>query len=67
MRGRSLEEIDELFHNRVPTKEFPTYHCISAELAREQALKNTGRVDEEGVSRTEKKIETEVEQKEVGG
>ncbi|KAJ4295542.1 hypothetical protein N0V90_007555 [Kalmusia sp. IMI 367209] len=41
MRGRSLEEIDEMFQNRVPTWEFPAYHCISADRAREQALKNT--------------------------
>lgn len=42
MRGRSLEEIDELFQNKVPTREFPKYHCMSVERAKEQALKNTG-------------------------
>lgn len=46
MRGRSLEEIDELFNNKVPTKDFPKYHCVSAERAREQALKNTGHEEE---------------------
>jgi hypothetical protein len=63
MRGRSLEEIDELFHNKVPTKGFPKYHCVSAERAREQALKNTGHVHEEGAER--KKKESEVEQREI--
>ncbi|OAL51157.1 MFS transporter [Pyrenochaeta sp. DS3sAY3a] len=63
MRGRSLEEIDELFHNKVPTKEFPKYHCVSAERAREQALKNTGHVDEEGAEKMKK--ESEVERREI--
>ncbi|KAF2639753.1 MFS transporter [Massarina eburnea CBS 473.64] len=40
MRGRSLEEIDELFENRVHRRSFPSYHCVSSERAREQAIKN---------------------------
>ncbi|KAF1949731.1 MFS transporter [Byssothecium circinans] len=40
MRGRTLEEIDELFINKVPRRDFPTYHCVSSERAREQAIKN---------------------------
>ncbi|KAK7186454.1 hypothetical protein DPSP01_002115 [Paraphaeosphaeria sporulosa] len=39
MRGRSLEEIDELFQNQVSTREFPAYHCLSAQVAREQVSK----------------------------
>lgn len=32
------EEIAELLQNRVPMREFPAYHCISAEVAREKPL-----------------------------
>lgn len=39
MKGRSLEELDELFQNRVSVKDFPKYHCVSSERAREIALK----------------------------
>lgn len=55
MRGRSLEEIDELFQNRVPRREFPNYHCLSGERAHEQALKNAGIAEAEA----EKKMEVE--------
>jgi hypothetical protein len=41
MQGRSLEELDELFQNRVSVKDFPKYHCVSSERAREIALKVT--------------------------
>ena len=27
MKGRSLEEIDELFEKRVPLRQFPRYEC----------------------------------------
>lgn len=39
MKGRTLEEIDELFQNRVSRKDFPTYQCISSEEAKEVAHK----------------------------
>lgn len=42
MRNRTLEEIDELFQERVPTRQFARYHCVSSERAREQAVKNVG-------------------------
>lgn len=45
MRNRTLEEIDELFQERVPTKQFAKYHCVSSERAREQAVKNIGLED----------------------
>lgn len=41
MRGRSLEELDELFQNRVSVKDFPKYQCVSSERAKEIALKVT--------------------------
>jgi len=35
MKDRSLEELDELFQNRVPTRKFAQYQCVSSERARE--------------------------------
>ncbi|KAF2190562.1 MFS transporter [Zopfia rhizophila CBS 207.26] len=61
MRNRSLEEIDELFRNKVSTREFPTYQCVSSERAKELALKHTG--VNSGSAAGEKRVE--VEQKEV--
>ncbi len=42
VKGRSLEEIDELFQNRVPLREFPSYACVSAVRAHEAALHDLG-------------------------
>lgn len=42
IKGRSLEEIDELFQNRVSVKDFPKYHCDSAVRAHEAALRDLG-------------------------
>jgi len=39
MKGRSLEELDELFQNRVSVKDFPKYQCVSSERAKEAANK----------------------------
>ncbi|KIX10426.1 uncharacterized protein Z518_01508 [Rhinocladiella mackenziei CBS 650.93] len=39
MKGRTLEEIDELFQNRVSVRNFPKYECISSSRAREIAVK----------------------------
>ncbi|KAM7212209.1 general substrate transporter [Rhypophila decipiens] len=38
--GRSLEEIEEMFNNHVPTRAFKTYVPVSAEIAREEAKKD---------------------------
>ncbi|KAI1391846.1 general substrate transporter [Hypoxylon trugodes] len=38
MKGRSLEEIDELFKKRVATRDFPTFECQSSSQAHEIAL-----------------------------
>ncbi|KIW87473.1 uncharacterized protein Z519_11796 [Cladophialophora bantiana CBS 173.52] len=43
MKDRSLEELDELFQNRVSVRDFKKYQCISSERAREVALKEVGR------------------------
>lgn len=64
MQGRSLEEIDELFQNEVPTREFAKYHCVSVERAREQALKNTGILDADTAPEGDDK-KAKIEQKEV--
>ncbi|KXX79333.1 General alpha-glucoside permease [Madurella mycetomatis] len=37
MKGRSLEEIDELFEKRISVKDFPTYECECTKQAREIA------------------------------
>jgi MFS family permease len=37
VKGRSLEEIDEMFRNRVPRREFQTYVCMEVEQARSDA------------------------------
>jgi hypothetical protein len=56
IKGRSLEEIDELFQNRVSVRNFPKYECISSTRAHEivvQDLKNDGSIMlEERVEKT---------------
>lgn len=38
MKGRSLEEIDELFEKRVATRDFATFECQSSSQAHDIAL-----------------------------
>ncbi|EXJ72929.1 uncharacterized protein A1O5_04078 [Cladophialophora psammophila CBS 110553] len=38
VRGRTLEEIDEMFRNKVPTKDFPNYVCVEGEEAKRRGL-----------------------------
>jgi hypothetical protein len=38
MKDRSLEELDELFQNRVSVRDFKKYQCVSSERAREVAM-----------------------------
>ena len=48
MKGRSLEELDELFQNHVSVRDFPKYECLSSERAKEIAMKVTdGHADDE--------------------
>lgn len=39
MKGRTLEEIDELFQNNVSVRNFPKHECVSSSRAREIAEK----------------------------
>ena len=39
MKGRTLEELDELFQNRISVRDFAQYQCISSERAKEVATK----------------------------
>jgi hypothetical protein len=48
-KGRSLEEIDEMFVNRVPRKQFKTYQCVSSERAREIAEQQADGANKGGV------------------
>ncbi|KAI9367628.1 general substrate transporter [Aspergillus egyptiacus] len=43
VRGRSLEEIDEMFRNKVPTRDFPKYVCVESEEAKERGIMNVRR------------------------
>lgn len=38
MKGRSLEELDEIFAARVPARKFESYHCLIGEAARIEAV-----------------------------
>jgi SP family sugar:H+ symporter-like MFS transporter len=41
-KDRTLEEIDELFHNRVAALKFKNYHCVVSEQAREHGANKLG-------------------------
>ena len=45
MKGRTLEELDELFQNRISVRDFAQYQCISSEKAKEVATKLVGEHD----------------------
>jgi hypothetical protein len=58
MKGRSLEELDELFQNHVSVRGFPKYECVSSDRAKEIAIKLTaerGGIDEK--NRLQLKVE----------
>jgi len=38
MKGRSLEELDEIFAARVQARNFKSYHCLIREAARMEAV-----------------------------
>lgn len=40
VKGRTLEEIDEMFRNKVPTSQFEKYVCVEIEEARERGAIN---------------------------
>jgi SP family sugar:H+ symporter-like MFS transporter len=41
-KDRTLEEIDELFHNKVAARKFSTYECVASEQAREHGANKLG-------------------------
>ena len=49
VRGRTLEEIDEMFRNKVPTRDFQKYVCVEIEEARERAVLNARAFAKEAV------------------
>ncbi|KAH8808626.1 MFS transporter [Xylogone sp. PMI_703] len=53
MKGRSLEELDEMFQNRVPRREFPKYQCVSSERAKEIVGKHMDEIKEGGAVQIE--------------
>lgn len=42
LKGRSLEEIDQLFAEKVSVRNFPTYHCTVLEVALHDVQVKTG-------------------------
>lgn len=57
IKGRSLEEIDELFQNGVSVRNFPKYECISSTRAQELVvmdMKREGSIQEERADMAEK-------------
>lgn len=40
VKGRTLEEIDEMFRNKVATRDFEKYVCVEIEEARERGTMN---------------------------
>lgn len=43
MKGRSLEELDEIFAARVPARKFQSYQCLIREAARIDAVNVKGK------------------------
>lgn len=58
MKGRTLEEIDELFQNRVSVRDFRKYECISSSEAREAAIETRKELND--IRQTDSTKETEV-------
>jgi hypothetical protein len=56
-KGRSLEEIDEMFVNRIPRRQFKTYQCVSSERAREIAEQEVGDMSKGGVTVHTEKVQ----------
>jgi hypothetical protein len=59
VNGRSLEEIDEMFRNRVSTRGFKTYVCVETEQARSRGALNAWGKEKE--LRDDEPVETRVE------
>lgn len=62
MKGRSLEELDELFFNKVSVRNFPKYHCVVMDEAVHDVQVNTGLFKEKDAAISDvEHIETRVE------
>ncbi len=46
MKGRSLEELDELFENKVSVRNFRKYHCTVMDVAVREVQASTGMLTE---------------------
>ena len=51
MKGRSLEEIDELFEKRVPLRQFPRYECECTKNAHNAVAAREG-INQDGLVTT---------------
>ncbi|KAK3380817.1 sugar porter family MFS transporter, partial [Podospora didyma] len=54
VQGRSLEEIEEMFDARLPTKDFTTYVSHNAEIARREAEKDLYGAEKAGIEHAER-------------
>ncbi|KAI0195435.1 general substrate transporter [Astrocystis sublimbata] len=52
-KGRTLEEIDELFDNRVPVRKFKTYHTVIVDEAMKDVKQRSGGAEKNTASVTE--------------
>ena len=50
-KDRTLEEIDEMFQNKVAARRFKDYQCVVSELAREHGANKLG--EKEGLEHIE--------------
>jgi hypothetical protein len=53
VKGRSLEEIDELFEKKISVKEFPKYQCEISTRAHDIAIHRDEKREQEHVERVE--------------
>lgn len=61
VRGRTLEEIDEMFRNKVLLRGFETYVCVEIEEARERGAMNALAFSAKLAGDDEKACESQVE------
>ncbi len=61
LKGRTLEEIDELFQNRVSVRDFPNYECVSSEQAKQAASKVMDAREHPGGEKSQMVVESRTE------
>ncbi|KAB5546801.1 sugar porter family MFS transporter [Coniochaeta sp. 2T2.1] len=64
VRGRTLEEIDEMFRNKVPTRGFEKYVCMEIEEARERGAINAAAFSKQ-ITIEEKPLGSHVEKAQI--